>query len=267
MKENQKTIEVNGIQITTDETESETLTVDQQKLLDAWIQVRLRDFKLESNRISKSNFSSYGLKHMVEKALGFYVSNLDFKVAMARNGYINDGEFNCHFSLRQTIKKSGAIEFLEKPFVLIDGQTEEQLIQEVFPDYIEHKGNYLTLNIEWLDEYRQLKLLAQEELSIELTLDELLVCDYFAIHLAWASWREGKGFEIPSLGAFEIHKRKWYQKQLENLEKKGVTQRIGRHWYFLNTSLFMSILPDNLYQVVCEDYPTLIPKPRIELQN
>lgn len=267
MKQSKQTIEVNGIQITTDETEVETLIFEQQKCLAAWIQVRLRDFKLESNRISKANSPSCKLKLVAEKALGFCISNLDFKVAMARNGYRNDGEFNCHFPLRQAIRKMDVVEFLEQPFVLIEGQTEEQLIQKVFPEYVKHQGRCLNLNVEWLDEYRQLKALAQEEVGVELTLDELLVYDYFAVHSAWAAWREGKGFEILTSSVLDGKMRHWCQRQLENLEEKGLVQRVDHHWYFLNTSLFMSVLPENLYRVVCEDYPTLVPKPRIELQN
>lgn len=49
-----------------------------------------------TSRKSVANVTSYGLKHMCEKSVGFYVSNLQMKVAMRLRGHepVNPGELN-----------------------------------------------------------------------------------------------------------------------------------------------------------------------------
>ncbi len=55
--------------------------------------VRLLNFINKNLRPIKTiNYktSSYGLKHIIEKRIGFYVSNADCKKAMTECGYIHD---------------------------------------------------------------------------------------------------------------------------------------------------------------------------------
>lgn len=68
--------------------ELETLTKEQKDLLDETI-IKYLPTKLKG---INSKVSSYGLKHKFEKMLGFYISNLDMKEAMARLGYKNNGD-------------------------------------------------------------------------------------------------------------------------------------------------------------------------------
>ena len=68
--------------------EWETLTKEQKDLLDETI-IKYLPTKLKG---INSKVSSYGLKHKFEEILGFYISNLDMKEAMARLGYKNNGD-------------------------------------------------------------------------------------------------------------------------------------------------------------------------------
>ena len=64
--------------------EFDTLSQLEQEELRAWIRVNLEQTK----RIGDGRFShSYGLKHLAEESLGWYVSNGQMKGAMLAEGY------------------------------------------------------------------------------------------------------------------------------------------------------------------------------------
>ena len=109
-------IEVNGNPVKTSECETETLNEEQKNILNEWINERIKPFVLESGWIPKRNPTSYTFKHIAEKSLGFYVSNLDFKVAMAMSDIKSDGDFNCRYAISSTISKVKVDRALREPF-------------------------------------------------------------------------------------------------------------------------------------------------------
>lgn len=54
-----------------------------------------------TSRKSAANMTSYGLKHVCERSVGFYVSNLQMKVAMRLRGHepINPSELNHRYRI------------------------------------------------------------------------------------------------------------------------------------------------------------------------
>lgn len=96
-------ININGLNVSVGSGESETLNEVQKDLLDDWIDLKVKPFMIKT--INKY-ISSYGLKHKAEKELGFYISNLDFKCAMARQG-IDGGsnKLNMNYALSKKITK------------------------------------------------------------------------------------------------------------------------------------------------------------------
>lgn len=67
-----------------------TLSDERQNALKDWIDANLMKIKRKNSQVT-----SYGLKHMAEKRLRFYVSNADMKKAMAESG------FDCYETERQ----------------------------------------------------------------------------------------------------------------------------------------------------------------------
>lgn len=75
-------LKVNNMDLFFNETELEEIQ-DNQDLIQAWCKARLLPHLKQSINF---NHSSYGLKHLAEKELGFYISNGQLKYAMAMLG-------------------------------------------------------------------------------------------------------------------------------------------------------------------------------------
>ena len=75
-----------------------TLTDEQQAVLKKWISDNLKKRRWQNTKIS-----SYGLKHIAEKLVGFYVSNADMKKAMVESGFecYRTNEINWNFNVTQ----------------------------------------------------------------------------------------------------------------------------------------------------------------------
>lgn len=90
---------INGIKVNSKD-KTEINPNEQQKLLE-FIDVYIAPFMTLKNY--NTNFTSYGLKHITEDILGFYVSNYQFKVAMAQRGfegkYEDRSSINCYYKL------------------------------------------------------------------------------------------------------------------------------------------------------------------------
>jgi hypothetical protein len=74
--------------------------VENQKLL-SFIDLEIAPFMTSKGYNKK--FTSYGLKHVLEKILGFYISNYQVKVAMADKGFNGkyESRINCYYKLSQ----------------------------------------------------------------------------------------------------------------------------------------------------------------------
>lgn len=97
---------VNGLKIVTDLHEYQTLTVEQQILLIDYVNHYIKPYA--NIKTINRNLSSYILKHKAEKHLGFYVANLDMKVAMAQcgiEGVSYNQSINMYYPLSKKIKE------------------------------------------------------------------------------------------------------------------------------------------------------------------
>ena len=76
----------------------ETLNDQQRAELREWISANLQPMKTINRR-----HTSYGLKHLAESRLGFYVSNDDMKAAMVACGFEAEqvSELNCSYNVSE----------------------------------------------------------------------------------------------------------------------------------------------------------------------
>lgn len=83
---------------------SETLNDGRKAELREWISANLQPTKTINRR-----HTSYGLKHLAQGRLGFYVSNDDMKAAMLACGFeaVQVSELNCSYNLSErSIKRA-----------------------------------------------------------------------------------------------------------------------------------------------------------------
>jgi hypothetical protein len=77
--------------------EFDDLPPDKQEAILSWVEQNLRPRKTVCYQ-----HSSYGLKHICEKAVGFYVSNGEMKGAMLKAGYITSERKSINWSFNVT---------------------------------------------------------------------------------------------------------------------------------------------------------------------
>lgn len=73
------------------------------KTKEDYIQKWIENALTKTKNINNKAPSSYGLKHICERAIGVYVSNDEMKKAMKRNGFISKASLNEQYNISNNI--------------------------------------------------------------------------------------------------------------------------------------------------------------------
>ena len=93
---------INGIEIQSNGDDSEVFDLKEHNRLLSFIDINIAPYM--NLKTYNKRFTSYKLKRVIEKNIGFYISNYELKLAMAERGFSGEysgSSINCNYKLSQ----------------------------------------------------------------------------------------------------------------------------------------------------------------------